>query len=129
LDTIPKGAAMTLRKHAGGAKIERVSRAHEGGRVVFEAAWFEGGLEREASVTALGMLIELEEEIESSLVPAIVRSTAVARLANATTMKFVKIMPAGTYEVEATIDGREREMVFTADGREIGDDDRRDEDD
>ncbi len=128
LDSIPNAAAAALRAKAQGAAIEHVSHESEHGVDVYEASWHVGGLEREASVTAAGELVEYEEQLASEQVPPAVRAAAEQQL-GATTIKFVKLL-SGNYEAEAVVDGREREITLGADGRAVrGDDDDEDEDD
>ena len=128
LDTIPRAAAQALERLAAGAKIERVAREREGGVELYEATWQVNGLEREAAVTASGEVVELEEEVESANVPALVRAAAITRLPGAQSIKFVKLQ-SGNYEAEAMIDGRESDVTLAPDGREVGDNDDDDGDD
>jgi len=124
LSSIPSAARNALERVAGGAKIEKVEREGE----MYEASWHVGGLEREAAVTAQGKLVEMEEEVASTQVPPVVRAAAVARLANAQSIKFVKLM-TGNYEAEAIIDGREHEITLAPDGKQIEDAEEDDDDD
>ena len=121
LASIPSAASAALQRAAGDAKIEKVEREGD----LYEASWYVDGLEHEASVTAAGELIEREEEVPSSQVPAVVRALAIAKLPQSTSIKFVKLMN-GNYEAEAG----EHEIVVTPDGRLVGsgDDDEDDDD-
>ena len=127
--SIPPPAAATLNAQAGAAAIRHVSRGTEGGREVFEAEWSEGGLEREAKVTATGELLELEIELREADVPAPVRIAAAKALVGATKIKYVRL--AGErFEAEAVIHGKEQEVTLTASGAcANSDDDDDDEDD
>jgi hypothetical protein len=116
LESIPEAAAAALRRAAGGAAIEEVEREGD----LYEGRWQVDGLAREAEVTASGELMELEEEVPSDQVPAQVRAMAIVKLPNAQSIRFSRLM-RGKFEAEAIIDGIEREIVMTADGREVAD--------
>lgn len=129
LASIPEAAAAALRQQAGGVPIDHVEREHEGGVEVFEASWRVNGLEREAAVTARGELVELEEEVPSAAVPEPVRVAVTAKHARAQSIKYVKVMPAGVYEVEYVEDGKHGEALFAADGRAVTEGEEDDDDD
>ncbi len=127
-DTVPNAVDATAKRIAGPEKIEKIEREHDDGEIVYEAIWHVGGLEREATIAADGRLIDLEEELDSTQVPSPVRAAALVKLANAQTIKFVK-HSSGDYEAEAIIDGKEHEIVLSADGAVKATDDDEDEDD
>ena len=124
LDSIPQPASAALRRAAGDAKIEEIEREGD----AYEASWHVGGLEREAVVSASGELVKMEEEVPSTQVPPAVRAAAIIKLANAQSMKFVKLQ-SGNFEVEAMVDGKEHEVTLAPDGRDVRGDADDDDDD
>ena len=126
--SIPPPAAAALNAQAGAAAIRQVSRGTEGGREVFEAEWSEGGLEREAKVTAAGEILELEIEVREADVPAPVRTAAASALIGATKIKYVRLK-GSLFEAEARIHGKEHEVTLTASGAPVHDHDDDDDDD
>lgn len=114
LDSLPHAASAALRRLAAGAKIEHVERAGD----TYQGTWHVAGLKREATVTASGELVELEEEVSSTQVPAAVRAAAIIELPDAQSIRFVN------FEAEAIVDGKQHiEKAFAPDGRRVSDDD------
>ncbi len=128
LDSIPPPAAAALTAQAGAAAIINVSREMEHGRELYEGAWMEDGLEREAKVTATGELVELEIQVREVDVPGPVRVAAAKSLEGATTIKYVKLK-GELYEAEAVINGKERDVTLTASGAPAAGDGEDDDDD
>jgi len=134
LATIPQPAAAALTAQAGSAEIKHVSRETEGDHEVYEASWWEGDLEREATVTASGALVELEIEVREADVPPPVRTAAVRALSGATKIKYVRLQ-GDLFEAEAVIGGKEHEVTLTmtgapakSDGEDDDDEDGEDKD-
>ncbi len=126
-DQIPAPARMALQKLARGAKILEAERENEHGVLIFEAEWSEGGAKHEAAVTADGTLLETEETIPLDKAPKAVRDAVAKYLgARAAVVVEKKIV---LYEIEAKVDGREKELVILPTGRVIEEPDDADEDD
>lgn len=115
LEQVPAAARKALMKHAGGAKITEVEREKEHGVVLYEAEWEAGGREREAKVTADGDLIELEEVVGANEVPAAVRRAAGKMFGAGAKVEYEK-KTITLYEVEAKVNGKEREVLLTPAG-------------
>ena len=89
----------------------------------YEATWMADGTRHEAKVDATGKLVELEVDVALENVPVPVREAAAKALVGATHIKFVRIV-TGSYQAEAVIDGKEREIEVDASGNlQRGDDD------
>ena len=122
LDNIPKVVAMTIRQSAGSAQIQ-VKEEHDKTGDFYEATWMADGTRHEAKVDATGKLVELEVDVALENVPVPVREAAAKALVGATHIKFVRIV-TGSYQAEAVIDGKEREIEVDASGNlQRGDDD------
>ena len=135
LADLPGPAAAALKRHANGAELGGFETEHAHGVALFEAGWREGGVRHEAKVTAEGDLVELEEAVPADAVPARVRAAAGKQL-DAGTARFVRKTWI-VYEVEGTVAGAAREVIFTPTGVKVdelddddaADDDRDDDDD
>ena len=118
LEQVPAAARKALVKHAGGAKIIKVEREKEHGVVLYEAEWEAGGREHEAKVTADGDLMELEEKVEAKDVPEAVRQAAGKRFPAGAKVEYER-KTITLYEVEAKVNGKEREMLLTPAGTAV----------
>jgi uncharacterized membrane protein YkoI len=112
---VPAAALAALRKLAGDARLEEISEEVEDGRKTYEAEWETAAGEMEAEVTEAGDVLEVEQEMQLEAAPAAVREAASreAGTARASCEKITLHM----YEIEFRKDGREHEILFTADGR------------
>ncbi len=131
IDKVPAKAREALLKHAQGAKFTEVEREKVRGVVFYEAEWMVDGREHEAKVTADGSLVELEEEVDAQSVPAAVRKAASKAFPKSAKLTFEK-KTIVLYEVEAKVDGKEREVLISPSGQvhdEHDDDDDDDDDD
>ena len=126
LKQVPPQVRNALLKLAGGAKITEVERENEHGVVSYEAEWKVNGREVEAEVTADGTLVELEEEIRPGDVPAAVKAAVAKRFPAGAKLEYEKITMY-FYEIEAEIDGSEKEILVSPTGEilraQAGDDD------
>ncbi|MBN2559608.1 MAG: PepSY-like domain-containing protein [Phycisphaerae bacterium] len=134
LDRVPPKAREALLKCANGAKFTEIERETIRGVVFYEAEWMIDGREHEAKVTADGALVELEEAVDAKDVPASVREAAAKAFPKSAKLKFEKKMIV-IYEVEAKVDGKEREILISPCGKvhgdhdDDGDDDEHEDDD
>ena len=135
---VPEPARAALLKLAGDAKIVKAEREREHGVLIYEAEWIKNGSKHEAAVTADGTLVEMEEIIPAEMAPAAVRA-AIAKHFGAAAKVVVEKKMVVVYEVEAKIDGKEKELLIfptgrvhedhDGDGDDDGDDDDGDDDD
>jgi len=75
LGTLPKAAQLALGEQAGKANIEEVEREEKHGHVLYEAMWKINGVKHEATVTANGVVLNLETVATAESVPVDVRKT------------------------------------------------------
>jgi hypothetical protein len=123
LTGVPGPAAAALQREAGSATIESIDHETEGGAEMYEGKWTVGGLSHEVTVKADGTVVDREDEVAADQVPEPVRVSATAALPGAQKVVFVKHM-SGNYEAEAVVDGKDREVELSADGKVLpGDDD------
>jgi len=115
LDQVPAAARKALLKHAGGAKIIEVEREKEHGVVLYEAEWEVGGREHEAKVTTGGDLMELEEVVGANEVPPAVLRAAKKVFGAGAKVEYER-KTITLYEVEAKVNGKEREVLLTPAG-------------
>ena len=128
VDQIPAPARKALQQLAGGAEIVKAEREKEHGVLVYEAEWVANGTKHEAAVTADGAVIEIEEIVPVEKAPAAVRA-AIAKHFPANVKVTVEKKMIVVYEVEARIDGREKELlVFPTERVHEEDDDDEDDD-
>ncbi len=125
IDQVPEPARAALLQLAGGATISKAEREMDHGAVVYEAEWTAQGVQHEAAVTADGTLIETEEIIPVEKTPTAVRA-AIAKHFGPNAKVVVEKKMIVVYEIEARIDGKERELLVFPTGRvheDQGDDD------
>lgn len=115
---VPQPARAALLRLAGSAQIIKAERETENGIVVYEAAWVANGTRHEAAVTEDGTLLETEEIIPATRVPAAVRE-AIATHFGADAKVVVEMKMIVVYEVEAEIDGEHEELLVLPTGRVI----------
>ena len=127
LDQVPAAARRALEQQAGGAKITEIEREVEHGVTVYEAEWMDQGTEREASVSADGELLEVEEVVPIDKVPAAVREAIVKQLGTGAKVEIEKTTIV-YYEVEGTVDGKHKEFYFSPTGQLHGDEQEEKED-
>ena len=115
IDSLPAAARTALVKYAGRNSITSVEREAKKGNVLFEAAWKEGDKEHEATVTEDGTLVELEESVLRDAVPERVRALSGRQFKDGTDVKFERKLIAA-WEIEGTVNGRNRELLVTPTG-------------
>jgi hypothetical protein len=125
LADLPGPAAAALKKQSGGHELSGFETEHANGVALYEAGWTDGGVKHEATVTADGDVVELEQSIPASAVPAAVRAAAVKTFGEGADVRYVKKTWV-VYEIEGKVGDRHREAIFTPTGaatREIDDED------
>lgn len=120
---IPPAAIAALQKLAGGADFTELERDREGGVTIYEAEWDVNGVQHEAAVLDDGTLLETEETVAAADAPAGVRAAIAKHFGDAKVVVEKKMVVV--YEIEAKVDGREKEIMVLPTGRvlEHGDDD------
>jgi len=131
IDQVPEPARGALLQLAGGAPILKAERERARGALIYEAEWTRNGTRHEAAVTQEGALIELEETIPPESAPAAVRAVIADHFGPDVPVVIEKKMIV-VYELEARINGREKEILVFPTGQvhdHGDDDDDEDEDD
>ncbi|MBU0640192.1 MAG: PepSY-like domain-containing protein [Planctomycetes bacterium] len=133
IDQVPGPARAALLKLAGNSPIVEVEAEKEHGVQVFDAKWVKDGVRHEAAVMADGTLLEIEESIPADQAPAAVRAAIAQRFGGAGKVTVVKKMIV-VYEIEAKINGKEKELLVFPTGKiheepATGNHDRDDDDD
>lgn len=114
---LPNAARLALAQLVGHEDFAAwTERVH--GTTVYEARWVADGRQLEAEVTEEGVLLEIEEIVPADAVPEAVRRQAEQQLPDATELRYVQIT-VFTYEVEAVVDGRSRELKILPTGRVV----------
>ena len=119
IDQVPEAARAALLKLAGGAKIVEVERENEHGLGVYEAEWVVNGREHEAAVMADGTLVEMAEVVGLETLPPAVRAAVTKHFPGETKLEIEK-KTIVAYEVEARVDGKEREVLILPTGKVHG---------
>lgn len=121
----PAAVQKTLKREAGGAEIKEVVKETEKGKTTYEAEVKIDGHEYVITVAADGTLLEKElededEEVEIKFAdaPAPVQKTLEREAAGAKIEKVDKLSRKGRtlYEADAKIDGKNYEIIVTAEG-------------
>lgn len=118
LDKIPAAARDALTKLAGSAKIEEVAMEDEDGVKVYEGAWQVKGVGHEAVVTENGDLVETEQIVDLDAIPNAVQRVAKKSFPKGTKLKVEK-KTVVLYEVEAKINGKEKEVLVAPTGQRV----------
>lgn len=138
----PAAVQKTLLREAKGAKIEKVDKETDDGKVVYETDVMIDGKNYEITVDAKGLLLakkldEEDDEVEVKLAdcPAAVQKTLLREADGAKFDKVDKEFKDGhdIYEIDVTIDGKNYEITVTDTGlliaKQLDEEDEEDEKD
>jgi uncharacterized membrane protein YkoI len=121
LADLPEAVQKTVKRELGSARVDEIERDTDDGKVVYKIeAETADGREIELEVAEDGMLLEKEEEVRLTDVPAAVRATIERELGAVRPEKIERKSEEGTvhYEVDAeTTDDREIDLEVAEDGR------------
>lgn len=116
---VPSVAVAAFTKAYPGAK--EVKWEKEGNR--YEAGFEQGKTEMSVLLSAAGELEETETEMAPSALPAPIRAALAANYKGVKVSEAAKIVAVKTgevtYETEVREKGKSRDVLFTADGREV----------
>ena len=118
LSAIPAAAREAINQFVAGNSVASVEQEEKDGHTLFEALWKVKNVEHEATVTALGVLVELEEVTTADAIPEDVRKQSDKHFKDAKDMKFERKLIAA-YEIEGIVNGKARERLVTSTGAEI----------
>ncbi|UCG15191.1 MAG: hypothetical protein JSV19_07820 [Phycisphaerales bacterium] len=116
IEQLPAKAKDAVQRLVGTNTIKELEKETEHGTVVYGVEWTANGKEWEAEFTADGELLEVEEAVSADEVPAAVRDAAAKALGKAAKVEFERVTIT-LYEAEATVDGKEREILISPTGK------------
>ena len=120
-EDIPKRAQAALKHLANGAVILEAEQEKDDGVLTYEAQWKVNGTTHEATVLADGTLVELEELISVNDVPESVLTKISKHFGKYSKIVVEKKMVV-TYEIEAEVNGKHKELIVLATGIVLDDD-------
>ncbi len=113
---VPAAALAALKKLAGGASIREFAEEIEHGGTFYEGSWKGPDGDVDGLVTAAGDVVEIEERIATEKVPSAVRAALAGEAGSGTSARFER-KTIYVYEAHFKKDGKNREVVWTPDGR------------
>ena len=126
---LPDGVQETLNKSYAGVQFYGLSREMENGHEVYEAAYREGEIEHELSLTADGYVLASEEAVVFESLPPAVQLAMDTHFVGAKIAEMERVQVT-FYEVELTkADGTEVEVRVLPNGEILEDDSDDDDDD
>ena len=128
LGQTPGAVQLTIQQHATALDIKKIEMETEEGQAVYSAEIVKDGHATELEVAADGTLLEADEEMALEAAPEAVRTALAAQAGQV--IEISKRTEAGVVQYEATLEqnGKERELVLTADGQIAAKNDAEDED-
>ena len=113
----PQAVRDKIAKLLPGVELTEFNVENEDGATVYKGVWKKGTLENEIAVDETGSLIEMETKMAEATVPAAVVAAAKKAFPNGE-LEFEK-KEMVFYEVELTVDGKERELLLSPLGQAI----------
>jgi uncharacterized membrane protein YkoI len=125
LDKLPKAVIESVKKKFPKSELVSASTEKEDGKTVYEVAVKENGKTTEVTLSAEGVILGLEKEIESKDLPKAVTDTLESKYAKATIKKIEEVIKVKDgketleyYEILlVTADKKTIEVEVTADGK------------
>lgn len=119
---LPQAVQKVLEGRLGGAQPDELESESEDGVVVYEAEYEENGIKRAVKLSENGDVLELEEEVASSNLPAAVLAKLKKKYPGAGIQES-EVVVQTFYEVTLEVDGKEHEIKLLANGCLLDDDD------
>ena len=119
---LPKEVQKTADEQAKGAIVRGYSREMEGGQVEYEVELQVKGHSKDVSIAADGHVLEIEEQVEMSFLPANVRSAFEERAKGGKITKIESITKHGAivaYEGQVFRSGRHTEIQVGPEGQAL----------
>lgn len=118
LQDLPAAVQKTVREQTRNAILVGLAREDERGVVVYEAETKLDGRTRDLTINAAGEVIEVEEELPLSQVPAAARAAIEKAAAGGSLERVESVTKAGATRYEATYraGGRKSRVVVSSDG-------------
>lgn len=118
---VPKAALDALKKLSGGAAFTEFAEEVEHGHKFYEGSWKGPDGNVDGLVSEAGDIVELEEAIPATKVPEGARAAIEKEAGKDATVHYEK-KTIYLYEAHFKKDGKGREVIVTADGREFHED-------
>ena len=112
---VPAAALAALKKLAGSTKITEFAEEIENGHKFYEGSWKGADGNIDGLVTEAGDVVEIEESVPMTSVPASVREAAAKEAGEGAKLTFEK-KTVYMFEIHFKKDGKSAEMIFTPDG-------------
>lgn len=124
LDKVPRAVMEAINARFPGANVESVERETEAGKVVYDVELKHKSRKYEMDIHEDGTVVELEKEVAAEDVPEAVRKAVRAEFPRAKVREFMEVNRVKGkdetpihYEVTLSINGKEREVVVSLDGK------------
>lgn len=115
--TLPAAIDAAFKAAYPTATINHVSKEKENGQEIYEVESVDRGLHRDLNYKPDGTVIEVEEEVAETDLPAAVATAIKTRYPKATIVKREKLIKNGTTNYEVALKGGPGEVVLTPDGK------------
>jgi hypothetical protein len=121
-NTLPPAVLNQAKSEARNATIRGCVKDKENGKLIYEVETLKDGRSRDIELDASGAVLEVEQEVAASTLPAAV-SDAIVRTANGGTVgKIESVTRKGTiasYETTIMKNGHRREVAFSPQGAPV----------
>jgi hypothetical protein len=121
-NTLPAGVLSQVKTEAGDATIRGCVKDKENGKLTYEVETLKDGRSRDIEFDASGSVLEVEQEVTGSSVPAAV-SDAIATAAKGGKVGKIESVTRGgaiaSYETTITRQGQRREVAFSPQGAPV----------
>jgi hypothetical protein len=123
---LPPAVEKTVQEQSMGATIKGFSKEVEDGQVEYEVEMIVNGHGKDVSIAKDGSVLEIEEVVEQSSLPAAVQSALSARSKGAKIIKVESVTKKGkivSYEATLMAGTKKREIAIGPNGEQMADDD------
>lgn len=123
---LPPAVEKTVQEQSAGATIKGFTREMEDGQIEYEAEMTFNGYGKDVAIAKDGTVLEIEEEVAQSSLPASVQSSLTERSKGAKVIKVESVTKRGkivSYEATLMSGTRKREIVIGPNGENLPNDD------
>jgi hypothetical protein len=121
-NTLPAAVLQHAKLEAGDATIRGCVKDKENGKLTYEVETLKDGKSKDITLDASGAVLEVEQEVAGSSLPAAV-SDAIAKVANGNKVGKVESVTRegaiASYETTITSKGQRREVAFNPQGAPV----------
>jgi hypothetical protein len=121
-NTLPAAVLSHAKSEAGDATIRGCVKDKENGKLTYEVETLKDGRSRDIEFDALGSVLEVEQEVTGSSVPAAVSDAIATAAKGGKVGKIESVTRGGTiasYETTITRQGQRREVAFSPQGAPV----------